>query len=135
MIDAFDVPALAALANQWFGLANHMIDVKWAAMLGGVVMSQRAWKRIPAAYRGKIRESARRANAEYSSEVRRMGPEAIRAMQKRGLKVVRVSKAERRRWLAGTEALYPVARKEFGGPELFETVFRLRDEYRAGRKP
>lgn len=134
MINAFDTPALVALSNQWFGIANHMIDVKWAAMLGGIVMSERAWKKISADQRVKIIESARKANTEYSSDVRRMGPESIVAMQKRGLEVVRVSEAERSRWAAGTQACYPMARKEFGGPELFDEVFRLRDEFRARGK-
>ena len=59
MIDAFDVPPLLALINQWFGLANYMVDVKWAPLIGTTMISKRAWRRIPEALRPSLIQAAR----------------------------------------------------------------------------
>ena len=90
MIDAFDVPPLLALVNQWFPLANHMIDVRWAPLVGATIIRKDAWERIPARFRPDLLQAARRAGEKLRSEIRRMGDDAIDAMQERGLRVIHV---------------------------------------------
>jgi TRAP-type C4-dicarboxylate transport system substrate-binding protein len=46
LIDAFDVPPLFALSDQSFGVAKHMIDVKWAPLIGATVIDTKVWDRI-----------------------------------------------------------------------------------------
>src|SRR5262245_48093487 len=47
LINAFVAPPIAALAFQWFGLAKHMTDLRWAPLLGAAVMTNTAWQEIP----------------------------------------------------------------------------------------
>ncbi len=131
LINALDAPPLAALLNQWFGLAPNMIDVKWAPLLGGVVMSQRAWRKFPAGQRGSLRQAARQASKQFSREIRTMSQDAIPAMQKRGLNVVKVDSAGYQNWKAEVEKIYPLFRKHMGGPALFDEVLKIRDEFRS----
>ena len=46
MIEAFPAPATAALANQWFGLAKNMMDIKFAPVVGATIITKAAWDRI-----------------------------------------------------------------------------------------
>jgi hypothetical protein len=40
LINAFPAPPLLALANQWFGVAKNMCDVKWAPAIGATVITE-----------------------------------------------------------------------------------------------
>lgn len=131
MIDAFDVPPLLALINQWFGLANHMLDLRWAPLVGATLIDRKVWERVPERWRGPMLEAARRVGERLRGDIRKMGDEAIVAMQKRGLKVVRVDDATRALWRREVEAVYPKLRGPIVPADLFDEVRRLRDEYRA----
>ena len=130
MIEAFDVPPLLALVNQWFGLARNMVDVKWAPLVGATVIRKEAWERIPAAYRPEMRKAARAAGERLRGDIRRLGDEAVIEMQKHGLKVIEVDAETLEIWRTEAEAVYPELRGKIIPADLFDEVRRLRDEYR-----
>jgi TRAP-type C4-dicarboxylate transport system substrate-binding protein len=131
MIDAFDVPPLAALVNQWFGPAPHMLDLKWAPLIGATVIRKSAWDRIPADLRPGLLETARAAGEKFREDIRRLNDEAVREMEKRGLTVVRPDPATVELWRKEAEAVYPKLRGSVIPADLFDEVRRLRDEVRA----
>ena len=130
MIDAFDVPPLLALINQWFGLANYMVDVKWAPLIGTTMISKRAWRRIPEALRPSLIQAAREAGEKLRGDIRKLGDDAVTAMQKRGLTVIRVDETTLSLWRAEAEAIYPELRGRIIPADLFDEVRRLRNEFR-----
>jgi TRAP-type transport system periplasmic protein len=134
LIEAFDVPPLLALLNQWFGIANHMIDLKWAPLIGGTVISKQAWDRVPDSCRGAMLEAATRAGERLRAEIRKMGDDAIVVMRKKGLNVVAVDPATLADWRRQAEDAYPKLRGRMVPADLFDEVKRLRDEYRAANK-
>ncbi len=134
LIEAFDVPPLVALVNQWFALAPNMLDLKWAPLLGATLISKRVWKRIPAAYHEDFSEAARRAAAELQGKTRRMTEEAVAEMKKRGLNVVELNDSQRAIWRAEAEEVYPELRGTMVPAELFDEVSRLHEEYLKSRK-
>ena len=40
MVEAVQGPPLFAMVEQWFGLANNMIDVKWPSLVAATVFAQ-----------------------------------------------------------------------------------------------
>ena len=133
MIEAFDVPPLFALLDQSFGLAKNMIEVKWAPLAGATVLSRKTWERVPEDLRPKLLEAARQAAAGMRSDIRRMGDDAVREMQKRGLTVVRLDPATAAKWHSEAEAAYPKMRGRVVPADLFDEALRLRKEFRAKR--
>ena len=131
LIDCFDTPPLAALINQWFGLAPYMLDLKWGPLMGAVVISKRGWDLIPPAHRVKLKESARMASKNMSREIRKMGDDAVPAMAKRGLKITQLSPEALAAWRKETEEFWKRMRGRMGPAELTDEVIRLRAEYRA----
>ncbi len=131
LIDAFDVPPLLAMLNQWFGVANHMIDVKWAPLVGATIVSKQTWDRVPEAIRTKMFEAGRAAGNRLRGEIRKMGDDAVAAMQKRGLKVISLDAATLADWRRQAEDAYPKIRGRIVPAELFDEAKRLRDEFRA----
>ncbi len=98
LIDAFDVPPLLAMLNQWFGLARNMIDLKWAPLVGGTVISRKTWERIPEALRPAMLEAARSAGLRLRNEIRKLGDDAVVEMKKRGLNVITLDPATVAEW-------------------------------------
>ena len=131
LINAFDTTPLAALVNQWFGLAPHLLDLKWAPLVGATVMTKKAWDSIPAASREGVRAAAAEAGERLKGEIRATNDKAIEAMVKRGLTVHRATPQLVAEWQKAAEEVYPKIRGTIVPADMFDQVRRLRDEYRA----
>jgi TRAP-type C4-dicarboxylate transport system substrate-binding protein len=133
MVTAIQVPPLAALSNQWFAITKYMTDLRWAPLTGATIITKDAWEGIPGDIRPTLAKIAREAGVEMLKEIRNMEQQAIDAMVKRGLQIVRVSPEAEREWQKTVEAIYPRLRGDFVPAEYFDEALRLRDEYRASK--
>lgn len=131
LIDVFDSPPLAALLNQWFGVAKYMTDLKWGPLMAGLAVSKKTWIQIPEDQRAKMKAAAAAAAKAMSAEIRRLGDEAIPAMVKRGLTVVKLEPAAAAQWHKETEEFWPLMRGKMGPAAYMDEVVKLRNEYRA----
>jgi TRAP-type C4-dicarboxylate transport system substrate-binding protein len=131
LIEAVQGPPLYALLDQWFGLANHMTDMRWAPLVGATVIRKDTWESLPEKWRTAMLASAEAAGNELRAEIRRLGDEAVPEMVKRGLEVVTLDAALMNRWRAEAEAAYPRLRGEYAPADLFDEALRLRGEFRA----
>ncbi|MCB9673570.1 MAG: TRAP transporter substrate-binding protein DctP [Alphaproteobacteria bacterium] len=134
LIDSFPTTPLGALAFQWFGLAPHMMDVPWAPLVGATVISKEAWESIPEQHRAKLREISRTTGNEMKETIRKQDDKAIEVMKKYGLEVHTPTPAQRVEWEKLAEATHPIMRDKVSGPESFDRVKGLVEEYRAKNK-
>ena len=130
-IEAFAVPPLFAAADQSFALAPHMLDLRFAPVLGATLIDRETWERIPAALSAGLLRAAREATSSRRDEIRRLGDEAIEAMKANGLQVTPVSSDLADVWRRETEAVWPTWTGRIVPEDLFEEALRLRDEFRA----
>ncbi|MBI5497845.1 MAG: TRAP transporter substrate-binding protein DctP [Deltaproteobacteria bacterium] len=131
MIDAFDVPPLLALLNQWFPSAPNMVDVKWAPLVGATVIGKKTWERIPAELRPALARSAAELGVRYRARIRQMSDEAVTAMEKRGMRIIHTTEEDRAAWRTEAENAWPKLRGSVCPEAMFDEVVRLRGEYRA----
>lgn len=134
LINAFAVPPIAALSFQWFGLAKHMTDLKWAPLVGATVISTRKWQEIPDELKPVLLKSARETGARLQRQVRKLGDDAVEAMKKHGLVVHHVPPDVAAEWERSARAHYPKLVQKIVPAEMVAEVERLRDEYRASQK-
>jgi TRAP-type C4-dicarboxylate transport system substrate-binding protein len=134
MVNGFSSTPLVALAFQWFGLAPHMADLRYAPLTGATVIERRAWEKIPPVLRPKLLEASRRAGLRLRTEIRRLNQEALGVMVKNGLKVHQVPPEVQAQWRKMVENVYPQVRGKIMPAEAFDTVKRYRDEYRAAQR-
>jgi TRAP-type transport system periplasmic protein len=131
LIDSFQSPTIVALANQWFGGAKNMLDLKLAVLVGATLLSKDTWDRIPASVRPEIMKVSRDAGTEIREEIRKLEAGSVSMMQQFGLNVVHPDAAAYGEWKQLIESkLYPSLRGQGMPPDLFDEVKRLRDEYR-----
>jgi TRAP-type C4-dicarboxylate transport system substrate-binding protein len=134
LIDAYDTIPLASLVNQWFALAPYMTDLKWAPLMGAVIVTKKAWDQVPADWRPKMLDAAKAASRATRADIRRLGEEAIPEMTKRGLKIVKPDAAQLAEWRREVEAFWPHLRGKMGSAAYFDEVMKLRTEYRAKKQ-
>lgn len=100
MVNAFTTTPLSAAAYQWFGLAKNMCGMKWAPLIGGVVVSIKTWQKISPDLREKLLKAARKIGREAQVEIDKADAEAVKIMKEHGLKVNKVSAETEAQWLS-----------------------------------
>ena len=132
MINVVPVPAILALSSQIDKRAPHMIDLKWAPLVGGCVVKKDIWDKIPAEAKDPLLQAASQAGKEIRAHSRKESDESVVAMKKRGLTVDELTPEQEAKWRAAAEEIYPDLRGRIVPAEIFDEVKRLLQEYRAG---
>ncbi|HWE50949.1 MAG TPA: TRAP transporter substrate-binding protein DctP [Bryobacteraceae bacterium] len=130
LVDAIQSPPLLALANQWFGGAKNMLDIKFTSLVGATLIRKDVWDSIPKDVQEKMRESARVAGIGLREEIRKTEAQSVPLMRQFGLNVVHADDKTVAEWRALCEAIYPKLRGPYIPADLFDQVVKLRDEYR-----
>ena len=133
LINAFDTTPLAALAFQWFALAPHMADLRFAPLTGATIIDKRAWAKIPADLRPKILEASRTGGQRLRGEIRKLNEEAVKVMVRNGLKISRIPPEAQAEWRKLIEDIHPRIRGPIVPADAFDAVRASRDAYRAGQ--
>jgi TRAP-type C4-dicarboxylate transport system substrate-binding protein len=131
MIECIPNVPLYVLTARLFEKAPYMIDVNWGWLVGATVVRKDAWEKIPADLRPKLLAISRELGQKVDVEVARLNTEAVTAMEKQGLKVVKVDASA---WRVMAEKSWPVVRGEVVPAAFFDEVKALRDAQRAGKK-
>lgn len=131
MIQAIPTVPLMALAGQYYGTAGHMLDIKWAPLVGGAVMSKKAWDSIPTCAQQSFLESAKAAGEEIKRRARAENDQSVEAMKKRGLVVHALPSDAEAEWRKSVEDLYPKIRGTMVPADMFDRVTAILKEYRA----
>jgi TRAP-type C4-dicarboxylate transport system substrate-binding protein len=131
MIDCIPNVPLYMLTSRMFERANHMLDVPWSYMIGATLIRKDTWEKIPADLRPKLAAIAAELGLKVDAEVRRLNVDAVGAMQKQGLQVV---KGDAAAWRAAIEKSWPAVRGGVVPAELFDQAKAARDACRAPAK-
>jgi TRAP-type transport system periplasmic protein len=134
LINAVSVPPIYAARSQFHTYAPHMIDLNWGVLVGGLVIKKDVWESIPDNKRKALAEAAQIAGREIQENGRKEGDQAVAAMEKRGLKVHRLTPELKARWVAAAEETYPKIRGSIVPADIFDEVQRLLKEYRAAQR-
>ena len=133
-IEAFPAPATLALANQWFGLALNMMDIKFAPVVGATIITKAAWDKIDPKLRPTLLTLARETGAKYTPRIRGLEADAIATMVKHGLQIQTLTPQAEQEWQQTAAKFYQKIRGTIVPADLFDEVRRLVMEYRAQKK-
>jgi TRAP-type C4-dicarboxylate transport system substrate-binding protein len=131
LISALPTTPIAALSYQWFGLAPHMTDLKWAPLIGATVISTRAWDKIPDDLKPVLLKAAREAGENLQPQVHPLEDKAVAAMLKHGLVVHAVPPEIAAEWEKSARAGYGKIIGCMVPRGIVAEVEKLRDAYRA----
>lgn len=132
MIDAVPIPPFLANFAQVSTKADHMLDMKWAPVVGAMVVTKRAWDGLTPEAQQHLLKTSREAGAKIRADSRREDDEAIEAMKsKQGLKVNQLSEAAFTEWQAEVDKVSPKVRGDIVPAPMFDAVQSALKEYRA----
>lgn len=130
MADAhLTVPILAA-GFQWFGATDHMTNIKIAPAPGAILMSDRAYRRLPEQYRDEMLAAAAEIAAGLNAEISALEQTALDTMVEFGLEIVEPTDAERAQWVEEFESAYGVMLGPVFHEDMYAEIAELLDEYR-----
>jgi TRAP-type C4-dicarboxylate transport system substrate-binding protein len=131
MVDAYLADPISTTANQWYTVADNMCALPWAPITGGVLISKRAWDRIPEELRPKIEAASRSMEAPLQADIIAANEQAIDTMKQQGLSVNKVTAEAKQTW----QALVDTALSDFMGdgfdPAILSDVKTYVAEYRS----
>jgi TRAP-type transport system periplasmic protein len=133
MIDAVPTAPLIALAGQFYGPAPYMLQINYAPLVGGTVITRKAWDSICPDARKLLLAAAAEAGREVTRRNHQESDEAVQAMEKRGLKVHTLSPADTAAWNKLAEQVKPEVRGRLVPADMFDKVQQLLIEYRASK--
>ena len=126
------VPILAA-GFQWFGPTPYMMNLQIGPAPGAVVMSDRAYRRLPRDIRDELFAAIEQVSAELDEDIRQLEQEAIDTMVQYGLHIVELTDEEIDVWIEELQGSYDVTLGLVFHEEFYHRIQDLLDEYRSRR--
>ncbi|MEA2163831.1 MAG: TRAP-type transport system periplasmic protein [Thermoanaerobaculia bacterium] len=131
MIAAVPTIPQIALGSQIFTATPYMLDLRWAPLVGALVVTERAWNRLTPAAQTAMAAAAADVGRQLKEANHLEGDAAVAAMQKRGLHVTMTTPATEAEWRSAAGAIYPRIRGGLVPADFFDEVQRILVQYRA----
>ena len=125
LINSFSTIPLYALSQQSFGIANHMLDLKWGVLMAGIVIDKRAWNKISKKYHDGLVNVAKSIQDKQKSLNRNAEQESIKAMQEYGLKVHSLNENDMNLWRNEVQKMAPELRGNVIPEQIYDKVIEL----------
>jgi len=130
MVDAFYLPPLVAGAGQYFPFAPHMCSLKIAPLVGGMVIMDKTWERIPDNYKPAMMDVVKRVSAKLAVQTSDLEKKALESMKKNGLVIHEPPADSLPKWKqAADKGMDELVGKVFK-KEIYEKMLQLLQEYR-----
>jgi TRAP-type transport system periplasmic protein len=132
LINAVPSTPFYALAGQFYGPASHMLELNWAPLVGGAVVTKKSWDALTADAKDLMLKAAAEAGEQIKAKSRAESNQAVETMRKRGLTVHAATPEIEAAWRKTAEEVYPKIRGAIVPAEMFDEVIRLLQEFRTG---
>jgi TRAP-type C4-dicarboxylate transport system substrate-binding protein len=130
MVSAFYLPPLIAGSGQFFALAPHMLELRLAPIIGGLVLTEQAWKAIPEQYHEPMIKSIAKVSQGLYQHTLALEKEALKAMQDNGLVIHEPPPDAVDRWrTVAAKGMDELVGKAFS-KEIYEQILTLLAEYK-----
>jgi len=133
MINMVPTAPFWALALQFYPHAPYMLELDWAPIVGAVIVTRKSWDAMSNAGRLALAKAGAEAGVELRALSRREHQDSVAAMEKRGLRIQRLTPELEAEWRRTAEQMYPLVRGKMVPAEFFDEVQRLLAEYRVAR--
>jgi TRAP-type C4-dicarboxylate transport system substrate-binding protein len=130
LINAVPSTPFYALAGQFYGPASHMLELNWAPLVGGAVVTRKTWDGLSGEARDAMMKAATEAGEQIQAKSRAESDQAVGTMRKRGLMVHAATPEVEAAWRKTAEEVYPKIRGAIVPAEMFDEVIRLLQEFR-----
>ena len=128
MINSMQTVPILSLSSGWSALMPNMLDLKWGAFIGAVIVDERVWKKIKPEHQKIMMEIANDIGKKYQKSGREMEKKAIEVMQEYGLKIKKPSDEEIAVWNDFKDEITPDVVETFLSTDIYEKVISAINE-------
>ena len=122
MVNSMQTVPILSLSSGWSALMPNMLDLKWGAFVGAVIVDERVWKKIKPEYQRIMIDIAKDIGAKYQKSGRQMEKKAIDVMQQHGMKIKKPSDKEIAIWNDFKDEITPDVIDTFLSTDIYEKV-------------
>ncbi|MDR1950459.1 MAG: TRAP transporter substrate-binding protein DctP [Spirochaetaceae bacterium] len=133
MIEAVYQSPASVAGYQIFGSAKNMASIKIAPFMGGIVINNTAWRRIPERYKPELLRVTRRIAAELDTSILDLEERAVSAMVNNGLIVNRLNRDQEQLWYTDMERALPNLLGATFDRDMYQKIEAIVRNYRNGR--
>ena len=127
LINTIPMPPIYALAQQTFGIANHMLNMKWGVLMAGIVVDLKTWNRIPKKYHDELIQITHSIQNKYQNINSNAEKQAIDAMKEYGLVIHEINADEMGMWQSEVDRVSKYLRGNIIPENIYDNVIRLTD--------
>ncbi|MDR2953322.1 MAG: TRAP transporter substrate-binding protein DctP [Treponema sp.] len=134
-VDAVYQSPIYAAGNQIFGVAKNMSSVNIAPFMGGILMNNTAWKRIPDKYKPQLQTVCKQMETNIETSIGNLETDAIATMVKYGLKINELNTQQMQEWYSDTAGYENnlVGSNPIFNREYYQKINTILANYRRGR--
>jgi len=132
-VDAIYQSPIYAASGQIFGIARNMANVSIAPFMGGILMNETAWRRIPDRYKNELLAICKRMEREIERSIINLENETISTMVRYGLQINQLSPQQTQEWYDDTARYENRLVGSVFNREYYQRISSILAEYRRGR--
>jgi TRAP-type transport system periplasmic protein len=130
MVDAcYNVP-LGATAYQLYNVVDYMMDFPISPVLGGFVMTERAWNRIDDDLKPELLKRASEVADDLYENLQDLEREAIRVLKNQDVEIVSVSEDARQQWRKEFERGFEMVVGKSFSERIYDLITEYLEEFR-----
>jgi TRAP-type transport system periplasmic protein len=130
LVNAVTSTTQGVVLLQWYKQVKYMTNLRWAMLIGGIVVAKPIWDKIPADVRPAIKEAAANACRRLSEFSRQSEPKNIEVLKQNGIEVVSVEGTALDQWRQLIDGVLPQVKGTYVPAEPFDTALKLRAQCR-----
>ena len=126
MINSLGLNTMYALAQQIFGIADNMLDMKWGNLTGAIVVDMRVWNKLKPEYQKLMLNISKNIGKRFQDKNRYGSDAAVNVMKKYGLKVNKPSSEQLTEWYDLIEKMDESFRGSFITTDAYDRLMEIK---------
>ena len=131
MINSLGLNTMYALAQQIFGIADNMLDMKWGNLTGAIVVDMRVWNKLKPEYQKLMLNISKNIGKRFQDKNRYGSDAAVNVMKKYGLKVNKPSSEQLTEWYDLIEKMDESFRGSFITTDAYDRLMEIKQLMKA----
>jgi len=116
------------LAQQLFGIAENMLDMKWGNLTAAVIIDMKTWRRIKPKHQEAMLVASKKIGNRFQSKNRHESDNAVDVMKEYGLTVNTPTAEQVKAWEALIEGMAPDFRGTVIDEKAFDRLMEIKKE-------
>ena len=126
IIDAAYAPPLGILALQWQSQIKYLVDFPTAYSIGALLVSEKAFKKIPAQYQNKVKEIAKKYVDQANKFAVSDNAQGLQTLKKQGVEFIKFSDKD----IARAQEIRSKVIEKLKGKVISEKAIKMLESYR-----